>query len=279
MRNEFRGEQPPFNELHKAYQIARVVDQALELGLPVFPCRNTPGNEKTDKTPLTPNGFKDASADPNEIRKMFSQHPGCLIGVPSAAASGIDILDVDPRHGGNVWYAAHKGKLPPTRIHRTRRGGLHRLFRHMPGLRNTTAKIAPGIDTRCDGGYFIWWPATGLEFQDYPPAGLPEWPLWLLPSMMSKPVPRPPPYRRAPLSVTAQARGIAGIVALVANAKPGERNALVFWGGCRFAEMVSAGVLGQAYAENLLSRAGRSTGLPDKEIAATVRSAWARSRR
>jgi hypothetical protein len=112
MRNEFRGEQPPFNELHKAYQDARVVDQALELGLPVFPCRNTPGNEKTDKTPLTPNGFKDASADPNEIRKMFSQHPGCLIGVPSAAASGIDILDVDPRHGGKCLVCGPQGEAP-----------------------------------------------------------------------------------------------------------------------------------------------------------------------
>src|SRR5207302_85224 len=103
------------------------VDQALELGLPCFPCRNTPRNEKTDKTdktPLSPRGFKDASADIDAIREMFSPHPGCLIGVPTGSPSGIDILDVDPRHNGHVWYAAIKEKLPPTRIHRTRRGGL-----------------------------------------------------------------------------------------------------------------------------------------------------------
>jgi Bifunctional DNA primase/polymerase, N-terminal len=142
-------------------------------------------------------GSKDASADPNEIRKMFSPHPGCLIGVPTGSPSGIGILDVDPRHNGQIWYESNKTRLPPTRIHRTRGGGLHRLFRHMDSLRNTTAKIAPGVDTRCEGGYFIWWPATGLEFQDYPPTGLPEWPLWLLPSMMSNPVPPPPPYKRS----------------------------------------------------------------------------------
>jgi hypothetical protein len=50
------------------------VDHALELGLPCFPCRNT-GNEETDKSPFTKNGFKNASADPDVIREMFSPHP------------------------------------------------------------------------------------------------------------------------------------------------------------------------------------------------------------
>ena len=114
--------------------LAHVLTKALVLGLPVFPCRNTPGNEETDKIPLTKNGFKDASADPDVIHKMFRRHLDCLIGVPTGAASGIDILDVDPRHGGDVWYADHKEKFPPTRIHRTRRGGLHLLFKHQDGL-------------------------------------------------------------------------------------------------------------------------------------------------
>src|ERR1700730_6023741 len=152
-----------------------IIDQALALGLPCFPCRNMPRNERADKRPLTKNGFKDASDDQGKIREMFSPHPGCLIGVPTGRASGIDVLDVDPRHGGHVWYAAHQDQLPPSRIHRTRSGGVHRLFWHKDGLRNSTARIAPGIDTRAEGGYFIWWPAIGLEFQDYPPAGLPDW--------------------------------------------------------------------------------------------------------
>jgi hypothetical protein len=249
------------------------VDQALGLGLPCFPCRNTPGNEETDKSPFTSShGFKDASADPNEIRKMFSPHPGCLIGVPTGSISRIDILDVDPRHNGHVWYEANKARLPPTRIHRTRSGGLHRLFRHMPGLRNTTGKIAPGIDTRAEGGYCIWWPATGLEFQDYPPTGLPEWPLWLLPAMMSKPVP-PPPYRRGQdLDSGFLVAKVSGLARTLANSPEGSRNNLCNWAGYAMRQLVASG---QADAERVaytLARAATCAGLSFQEAERAVRS-------
>jgi hypothetical protein len=241
-----------------------IIDLALELGLPCFPCR-------ADKKPITAHGFEDASDDPDAIRKMFPPRPGCLIGVPTGAASGIDILDVDPRHGGHVWYAAHKEKLPPTRIHRTRSGGLHRLFRHMDGLRNSTAKIAPGIDTRAEGGYFIWWPATGLEFRDYPPAGLPEWPPWLLPAMMSKPIPPPPPYTRSDLG--AVVGRVAGIVSAVANAREGERNNVLFWAACRLTEMVRDGSVSDGAAKDLLQQSAERCGLTGMEALRTAMSA------
>jgi hypothetical protein len=251
-----------------------MLEQALALGLPCFPCRNTPDNKETDKTPLV-RWRKDASANPDAIRKMFSRHPGCLIAVPTGAVSGIDILDIDPRHGGDVWYLAHKEKLPPTRIHRTRSRGLHLLFLHTPGLRNSAGKIAPGIDTRAEGGYFIWWPATGLEFQDYPPGGLPEWPLWLLPSMMTKPVPPPVPYPHKTQGATPKkATAIAGIVALVARASEGERNNIVHWAACRFAEMARDGIIDTSFAKSLLIEAGERAGLTASEIIGTTHSAF-----
>ena len=249
------------------------LEQALELGLPCFPCRNTPRNERTDKTPLTPRGFKDASDDPDAIRKMFSPHPDCLIGVPTGAASGIDILDVDPRHDGHVWYAANKARLPATRIHRTRRGGLHRLFWHMDGLRNTTAKIAAGIDTRSEGGYFIWWPAIGLEFQDYPPAGLPEWPLWLLPAMMSKPIPPPPPYRRrGDLDSGFLVAKVSGLAQTLAASPEGSRNNLCNWAGHAMRELVASGQVDAGRVAYALARAATSSGLSFQEAERAVRS-------
>jgi hypothetical protein len=243
-----------------------VADQAIELGLPCFPCR-------VDKSPLTPNGFKDASADIDAIREMFSPHPGCLIGVPTGSPSGIDILDVDPRHNGHVWYEAHKGKLPPTRIHRTRRGGLHRLFRHMDGLRNTAAKISAGIDTRCEGGYFIWWPATGLEFQDYPPAGLPEWPPWLLPSMMSKPVPPPPPYGAIKdASSRFVVAKVEGLAQTLAKSPEGSRNSLCNWAGFAMRQLVASGQVDGERVAYTLARAATGAGLSFSEAERAIRS-------
>ena len=244
---------------------------ALDLGLPVFPCRNTPENKATDKTPLTKNGYLNASDDPGKIRAMFTRRDGCLIGVPTGAISSFDVLDVDPRNGGREWYEAHKSKLPATRAHRTRSGGLHLLFKHLDGLRCSTSKIAPGIDVRADGGYIIWWPASGLEFKDYPPAGLAGWPLWLLPSMMSVPVAPPRPYPRQAFEKSME-RQIEGLVKTVARASEGERNSITYWAACRAGELVATGQLGAGLAIEIIAEAAVRAGLPNFEAKKTAES-------
>jgi len=153
---------------------------------------------------------------------------------------------------------------------------LHRLFKHIDGLRNTTAKIAPGIDTRCDGGYFIWWPATGLEFQDYPPTGLPEWPLWLLPLMVAKPVPPPPPYNSAIKSGDYRPRfiiaKIEGLAKVLSNCPEGTRNSLCNWAGFSIRQLVASGQADGERVAYTLARAATSAGLSFSEAARAVRS-------
>jgi hypothetical protein len=82
-----------------------VLAGALELDLPCFPCRR-------DKKPACPRGFKDATADPAGIKRLWANYPGPLIGVPTGEISGIDILDVDPRNGGRSWYQENKPQRP-----------------------------------------------------------------------------------------------------------------------------------------------------------------------
>jgi hypothetical protein len=79
-----------------------------EQELPCFPCRD-------DKRPATPFGFKNATCDYDTLCQLWRRYPGPLIGVPTGETSGLDILDIDPRHGGESWFAEHKHRLPPTR--------------------------------------------------------------------------------------------------------------------------------------------------------------------
>jgi hypothetical protein len=89
--------------------------------------------------------------------------PQANIGIPTGEVSGFVVLDVDPRHGGDdaLWDLERKhGPLPKTVRQITGGGGEHILFRHVPGLRNSAGKIAPGLDIRADGGYIVVSPSV-----------------------------------------------------------------------------------------------------------------------
>lgn len=133
-------------------------------GCPVFPC-------KPSKQPYTRNGFKDATCDAAQITSWGAQYPAALVGVPTGAASGLFVLDVDVKNGkdGFATWEARGWPLPDTREHRTLNGGgAHYLFRHPEGvtLANSAGKLGDGLDTRADGGYVIWWPAAGGEVRN-----------------------------------------------------------------------------------------------------------------
>ena len=135
--------------------------------LPVFPCL-------ANKKPATPHGFKDATADPAAIRELWRSHCGPLVGLPTGERSGLDVLDIDL--DGLSWFGRNRNRLPLTRMHQTRSGGRHLFFQHQPGLRCSTSKIELGVDVRADGGYVIWWPASGGRVLcERPIANLPQW--------------------------------------------------------------------------------------------------------
>jgi len=231
---------------------------ALARDYPCFPCAHD------SKAPTCPNGFKDASRDAATLRKLFTQYPGPLIGVPTGAVSGIDVLDLDPKHPqARDWWAVNRARLPPTRAHRTRSGGLHLLFPHAAGLRCSVGRIARGVDARADGGYVIWWPATGLPIRN---AALAPWPQWLLQQLKAPQAPPEPPRPVVP-----DDRRIRKLLERLEGAAEGERNNLCHWCACRFAEMLGP-QLSYEQAHALLIAAAMRAGLPYREALATAHS-------
>src|SRR5690349_2132951 len=119
--------------------LASALDLA-DCGIPLIPCLSCPDERKRDKKPLTEHGLHDASIDPKQIKSWWVQYPKALIGVPTGQASDLDVLDIDPRHGGDKWLAANRHRLPRTRPYETQSGGIHMQFRARPGLRCSTNK-------------------------------------------------------------------------------------------------------------------------------------------
>tara|TARA_R110000803_G_scaffold73330_1_gene137132 strand:+ start:502 stop:2616 length:2115 start_codon:yes stop_codon:yes gene_type:complete len=132
-------------------------------GLPVFPTN--------DKTPCWSNielgvprgegGYKIASTDPARVIELFSHRRAKEIAVPMGEMSGLMCVDVDLQKGDHVhkWRDDNASWLLETRCHSTRSGGLHFLFKHIPGVR-FPAQLAPGVDIKAGGTGYICWPGT-----------------------------------------------------------------------------------------------------------------------
>lgn len=238
--------------------MSALLDDALLLarkGVRVFPC----GDDKRPVLEADADGVlhrykwgKGASANAFDIAKMPWKN-ATLIG--AVTGDRFDVVDVDLKYGGINWLNEYRSRLPRTREHGTRSGGVHLLFQHSPGMRCSVHAIAPGVDVRATGGYIVWWPAAG-----FPVANdvLSPWPGWLL--EMAMPPPPPPP---APCNVHVgnpdrlAAKALMSAVDRILTAEPGKQavvlNRETFCIGKRF---VANGTLPRGEAEAALLAAG-----------------------
>lgn len=121
-------------------------------GWAVLPVR--PGS----KVPMIARWQDQASADHAQVRGWWQTHPKAGIGV-HCGLSGLVVIDVDPRNGGNETLArlqAERGYLwsEGCAIARTGGGGDHFVFAAPEGVR-LPGKLGPGVDLLHGDRYFI----------------------------------------------------------------------------------------------------------------------------
>lgn len=108
-------------------------------------------------------GHLAATCDPQRLQQMARNAPHGMLGIRTGAVSGLVVVDVDPRHGGDESLAGliAAGLLPPTARVVTGASGQHLYYRH-PGQRITSRPLPgwPGVDIKGDGGYVIAPPST-----------------------------------------------------------------------------------------------------------------------
>jgi hypothetical protein len=228
-------------------------EAAARLNLPAFPCN-------ADKRPITSRGLYDAATSPAEILRMFSSASAAMIGVPTGAASGLIGIDVDIKNGarGTEWLDANSHRLPPTRTHRTRSGGLHLIFLAPPHpIRNSVSVVAPGVDVRGDGGYVVFPPSPGYAIaDDTPPAEMPD---WLIAECAKKPPRQEPSY--TPTTSNAQGgtpygrRALDGECSAIRNAGEGQKHHTLNRAAWSIGGLVACGELDEGEALGALRAA------------------------
>jgi Bifunctional DNA primase/polymerase, N-terminal len=243
---------------------ARTVEQALGYarhGWPVLPCQ--PGG----KQPATRHGFLDATTDPDQITWWWRRQPDANLAI-ATGQPGPDVLDVD-QHGpaGNGFAAFGRlrraGLLDgASAIVATPNDGLHAYF---TGSDQHSGKLPrQHLDFRAQGGYIL-----------APPSQVGGKPYKLISHRdesgglgWNKVTGLLEPERHTALRPAKAQRGdLSHRAAWMEQQHEGNRNDGLFWAACRAAETGDETVLAE------LANAARSTGLADREIAATIRSA------
>jgi len=210
-------------------------------------------------------GLLDATTDLDQVRAWWSATPEANIGL-NCGASGLVVVDVDPRHGGDVTWAGLISELGEevarTATGLTGGGGRHFLFRrNEKDVRSLEGALGPGIDTKAQGGYILLPPsvhpdtgrayawAEGWSPDDLDPTPLPPALEALCPEAKATEGPKGPPVAH----VATDDAGDLWLRRALDRVAPGTRNATGFWLACQLRdagldEDAAAAVLGDYVA-------------------------------
>lgn len=195
---------------------------------------------------LTCHGFYAASTDRHRIAAMLAAVPRGLLAIRTGAASGLVVIDVDPRHDGAATLRGliARGLTPPTRYVRTGSGGLHLYYCHPghPVPCDEGRRLGPGIDVKADGGYVVAppsrhqdtgrpyaWADDGAQIRDMAPALVAACVAEVRRPALTRPAGQTTPPRSGG-AISHPDRLMSALVARIASAPKGRRRVTLY--GC-----------------------------------------------
>lgn len=221
--------------------LPRAARELAVAGVPVFPVA------PRDKVPLIRHGrgFRDATTDLGQVEAWWRRFPQANIGVPTGAASGLVVVDVDV-HGTNGYNALNRADQADLIagwefLVRSPTGGLHLYYPAADEMEQRSWQAGDaGIDFRGDGGYIVAPPSLRVidgEIVPYRITELGTEPAHPLDAGRLRGFLEPPrPPRRFPPRMRGQGRTDPQKLANWLGGERTDRNRKLFWASCVLAE-------------------------------------------
>lgn len=274
---------------------------AAAFGWKIFPCG------ERSKSPLTPNGVKDATGEHATIWEWWHRWPKANVAVATGIASGLWVLDLDRKQlthketgevttidGFATLAQIEQGQEPvPRTIEQNTGGGGQQIFFRMPALdiRNSVAKLGPGLDVRGTLGYVLIPPSihpngTPYAWTRHPAENLLVFaPPWLIERLVTIKKTKPASERSATIAPPVSARQlttrqaayltevISSELARIRAAPEGTRNHTLNQAVFAMAQFIPGGWITSREVEGAAFEAAFDAGLDDVETRKTVGSA------
>ena len=255
----------------------------IALGWHIFPCHTiqqgrcscTKGVScvSPGKHPRTQNGVKDASTDPDVIRKWMQRYPETNWGLACGHVSGVVVLDADQRKGGlasldDLETNRPDGPMPQTRRAKSGGGGKHLFFRYPTDGQPIGNRVdfRPGIDFRSDGGYVILPNGTHISGGRYE---------WINFEHDMAPMPS---------DILAAIRGgrdgssrdpLPDLAEILAGVPEGKRDDTLFRAACKLRRELGNDSTARTAVESIILRAAAACDFPEKDALRKVEQAYA----
>jgi hypothetical protein len=222
--------------------------------------------------------WQQSAPDLEQLRAWWARWPRANLAVITGRVSGVVVVDVDVRHGGDQVLAeleALHGDLPWQAVVETPSGGWHVYLRHPGGrVANSAGRIGTGVDVRGDGGLALLPPSSRADrayrWAVGGPDSVPAMPSGWVELVRLRSRPRTPAPSSHPEDAGRHAARLAGLLRVLEQAPEGRRNATLYWAACRLREMLDQGAPAAWVA--VLEQAGVAAGLDQVEVRDTVAS-------
>jgi hypothetical protein len=100
------------------------------------------------KRPMIKGWPERATTDPAQVAAWWRRFPRANVAI--ATGDGLVVIDVDPRHGGEL-----NPGWPSTATVRTPGGGWHLYYRCDAPVKKSVGRLAPGVDVLGEGAYVV----------------------------------------------------------------------------------------------------------------------------
>lgn len=110
-----------------------------------------------NKTPIVTKWTELATTDREVIQRWARVNPNCNWGVATGPESGVFVVDIDPKNGGEATWEKIASQQKPftTWTVRTGSGGTHYYFEYPPKITVRNRRIGIGVDTRGSNGQIV----------------------------------------------------------------------------------------------------------------------------